>query len=92
MFIQKRFSLLFSICVVFGTLTIWPISIWLKLEGVGFSDSWSTTMKIILDTLPWSGVSAVILAIIVVKMADWLSALLSDKVNEESGQSSNSNR
>ena len=39
MFIQKRFSPLFSICVVFGILTIWPISVWLKLEGAGFSDS-----------------------------------------------------
>ena len=46
----------------------------------------STTTTIILDTLPWSGVSAVILAIIVVKVAELLSGLFSDKVNDESDQ------
>lgn len=90
MYIQKRFRPLFSTCVVFGTLVIWAIRVWLKLGEAGFSGSWSTTTEIILDALPWSAISSVILAIIVVKVAEVLSGLFSDKeadkVNEESSQ------
>ena len=66
------------------------VRVWLRLDGASLSDNWATTTEIILDVLPWSGVSAFILALIVVGLAEMLSALFSDKeadkVNEESNQ------
>lgn len=90
LYIQKRFSPLFSICSVVGTLVILAVRVWLRLEGASLSDNWAATTEIILDVLPWAGVSAFILALIVVKVAELLAGLFSDKeaskVNEESSQ------
>lgn len=90
LYIQKRFSPLFSLCMVAGTLVILAVRVWLRLDGASLSDNWSATTKIILDVLPWAGVSAFILALIVVKVAELLAGLFNDKeastVNEDSSQ------
>ena len=75
----RRFRSLFSICLLLGTAGICGVRVWLKLGDAGFGDNLKTTTDIALDVLPTSGISSVIIAIVIMEGIEVIAELLKNR-------------
>ena len=81
----RRFRILFGSCLVLGTLGICAVRVWLEF-ALGLAFSWNQLAATTLDLLPGSGISSVIVGVILVEGATVLAEIVRNRELEEKNQ------